>query len=693
MKNLLKSLFLTAIAALTACSDVAENIEPAGDGSARTAELRFNCDIESFDVQTRAATASWDDGAKVYIQFLGNSRVSGYATYKKSTGVWTVYLDDAITQGQTSTCEVYYFENPASSSSSNVTLSAESAVYADKAATYLYRNGVVTLQGHLKPQTGRVRFRGTAGYTFMLKGLKWYSVYNASSGSLTLTSGQMGLTIGSNGYTQYVYATYDNSSTRQLTVSSASQGSYDKSFGSSVLAAGKSGYINVPTLDNRYGWTLTGTNLESLYCPDSNHPHAIDLGLGVKFACCNVGADSPTDYGNYYAWGETSTKIQYDWSTYKWCNGTQNSMTKYCTKSSYGTVDDKTTLELSDDAARVNWGGSWRMPTYSELKKLNTDCTWTWTTVNNINGYRVTGSNGNSIFLPAAGYRNDTSLDMAGYWGCYWSSSSGTGNGYSAINLRFTSDGGHGLALGDGRDYGESVRPVYDESSGNRITITANGVSFNMIKVEGGTFQMGSTSGDDNERPVHQVTLTNDYYIGETEVTQELWTAVMGSNPSSFKSSNQLPVEFVSWDDCQTFITMLNALTGRTFRLPTEAEWEFAARGGNASEGYTYSGSNNVGDVAWYNSNSSSRTHVVATKAPNELGIYDMSGNVWEWCQDWFGIYSSEAQTNPTGPTSGSVRVARGCSWGEGGSTCRVTNRYWNSASPALSLLGLRLAL
>lgn len=228
---------------------------------------------------------------------------------------------------------------------------------------------------------------------------------------------------------------------------------------------------------------------------------------------------------------------------------------------------------------------------------------------------------------------------------------------------------------------------------------TVNGVQFTMIKVEGGTFQMGSTSGESNESPVHQVTLTNDYYIGETEVTQELWTAVMGSNPSSFKTSNQLPVERVSWSDCQTFITKLNALTGHTFRLPTEAEWEFAARGGNASGGYIYSGSNTIGDVAWYDQNSvdwnsfALKTHEVATKAPNELGIYDMSGNVWEMCQDWYGSYSSEAQTNPTGPTSGSDRVHRGGGLSATEYDCRVATRSGYGASGTSNNLGLRLAL
>ncbi len=236
----------------------------------------------------------------------------------------------------------------------------------------------------------------------------------------------------------------------------------------------------------------------------------------------------------------------------------------------------------------------------------------------------------------------------------------------------------------------ENVEPDDNTVPSNCITVVANGVKFRMIKVEAGTFQMGQ-GGDSSE--VHQVTLTNDYYIGETEVTQQLWTAVMGSNPSYIKRSNQLPVECVSWNDCQTFITKLNELTGRTFRLPTEAEWEFAARGGNASEGYTYSGSNNVGDVAWYAYNSSYTIHDVATKAPNELGIYDMTGNVWEWCQDWYGSYSSDAQTNPTGPTSGSGRVDRGGSWFSDDDDCRVAIRLSSNASDLIIDLGLRLAL
>ena len=224
---------------------------------------------------------------------------------------------------------------------------------------------------------------------------------------------------------------------------------------------------------------------------------------------------------------------------------------------------------------------------------------------------------------------------------------------------------------------------------------TVNGVSFEMIYVKGGTFIMGGTSeqGSDAynfEKPTHNVTL-GDYYIGKYEVTQKLWMAVMGSNPSYFKGDN-LPVENVSWNDVQEFITKLNQKTGANFRLPTEAEWEYAARGGNKSNGYKYSGSNNIGNVAWYGDNSGSKTHPVGTKSPNELGIYDMNGNVQEWCKDWYGSYSSGSQTNPTGPSTGSHRVSRGGSWCSIARSCRVSNRGIDYPDNRDDYLGFRLA-
>ena len=185
----------------------------------------------------------------------------------------------------------------------------------------------------------------------------------------------------------------------------------------------------------------------------------------------------------------------------------------------------------------------------------------------------------------------------------------------------------------------------------------------------GCTPEQGNDCGND-ERPEHQVTL-NDFYIGKYEVTQALWQALMGNNPSNSKGDN-LPVEEISWDDAQEFIRKLNDRTGKNYRLPTEAEWEYAARGGSKSNGYKYSGSNNVGTVAWFDENSDGRTHPVGIKTANELGIHDMSGNVWEWVQDWFGEYSGILQANPTGPAEGSDRVVRGGSWNRG---ARVSNR------------------
>ena len=228
------------------------------------------------------------------------------------------------------------------------------------------------------------------------------------------------------------------------------------------------------------------------------------------------------------------------------------------------------------------------------------------------------------------------------------------------------------------------------------LSLTVSGVSFDMVYVEGGSFDMGATTeqgGDawDDEKPVHRVTLS-DYYIGKCEVTQELWEAVMGSNPSHFKGA-QNPVERVSWNDCQEFVSRLNSLTGRTFRLPTDAEWEYAARGGNQSSHYKYSGSGNIGNVAWYDDNSGSSTHAVGTKSPNELGIYDMSGNVWEWCSDWYGGYSAGAQTNPQGPSSGSNRVLRGGGWFSYARGCRVSLRSYCDPDFSNSYNGLRLVL
>lgn len=242
-----------------------------------------------------------------------------------------------------------------------------------------------------------------------------------------------------------------------------------------------------------------------------------------------------------------------------------------------------------------------------------------------------------------------------------------------------------------------------DEKIGN--------VTFKLIKVKGGTFSMGSVSGSSNEAPVHQVTL-NDFYIGETEVTQELWEAVMGLNLDYYRrraeadfgwvcdfhgKGPKYPMYYVSWNDCVDFVNKLNASTGKTYSLPTEAQWEYAARGGNKSQGYIYSGSNSANEVAWFGStiDRGGTCYPVKTKQPNELGIYDMSGNIREWCNDRYSstYYSSSPSTEPQGPSSGSKRVLRGGSWRDGANDIKVTKRLDQNAYKHYNRIGLRIVL
>ena len=218
-------------------------------------------------------------------------------------------------------------------------------------------------------------------------------------------------------------------------------------------------------------------------------------------------------------------------------------------------------------------------------------------------------------------------------------------------------------------------------------------IHFEMVFVNGGTFQMGSTEGESDEQPLHTVRV-DDFYIGKYLVTQALWRAVMSENLNSFAGCDNCPVVRVSWEDVQAFIQKLNEMKGKRFRLPTEAEWEYAARGGNKSLGFKYAGSNNIDEVAWYWSNSGSKTHPVGQKKPNELGLYDMSGNVWEWCNDWYDpdYYKNSPGNNPKGPSSGSYRVLRGGSWNIIPQFCRVANRLRYYPSNRNSGFGFRLA-
>lgn len=242
------------------------------------------------------------------------------------------------------------------------------------------------------------------------------------------------------------------------------------------------------------------------------------------------------------------------------------------------------------------------------------------------------------------------------------------------------------------------------DAEGNISIFTGDLPQIAMKKVKGGTFSMGALANEAgseaDEKPAHLVTLS-DFAIGRYEVTQELWEAVMGSNPADPGEDPQTPIYNVSWTDVQTFLTRLNQhpsiqQAGFSFRLPTEAEWEYAARGGKDSKGYRYAGSNQIDSVAWYRGNSQVNIHPVGKKQPNELNLYDMTGNVFEWCSDWYDAdyYKNSPPQDPKGPQIGTARIVRGGCWSFVEEDCRITYRAThNPESKGLNILGLRLAM
>ena len=328
----------------------------------------------------------------------------------------------------------------------------------------------------------------------------------------------------------------------------------------------------------------------------------------------------------------------------------------------------------------ADFGDGWYLPSLYELKQIYA----LKETVNEAlmaNNFKQLGSMDEHGGIWSSSESSD--FDLMAFKACF---------GFSEIFVQDLSKSGT-----------EAVRAVLaleeGTSSQTSLTTSYDIPSIEMVYVAGGSFTMGATreqkaDANSDEKPAHKVSLLS-YYIGKYEVTQAQWRAVMGSNPSHFTGDNN-PVECVSWDKVQEFITRLNAMTGKKFRLPTEAEWEYAARGGYNSQGYKYSGSNNINDVAWYENNSNESTHPVGQKLPNELGIYDMSGNVWELCQDWKAYFSKQWQFDPVGPSHGSYldpgRVCRGGSWNDNDWNHRVSRRHELSPDKRYTNFGFRLA-
>ncbi len=453
---------------------------------------------------------------------------------------------------------------------------------------------------------------------------------------------------------------------------------------------------------------------------------AVDLGLpsGLLWSDRNVGAYDDCDCGDYFSYGETDSKSKYTWDTYEYRSGSdeQLSISKYVDNNPY-----LYKLDAEADPAAVEWGKGWHVPTRGDFLELLDKCD-----IKIVNDYKGTGVRGllvynrkdrsKFIFIAGCGFKKgferiNTSLHKNGHVKLWTATANLKYDANQAFY--FVADDGNG---GGGHTYGnileedfcigmnmrgvrEKTQAEIDKSKAEeqqakqaeeqkKAEVRNSLPNIEMVYVEGGTFKMGATSeqGSDafpTEKPVHSVTLSS-FYIGKTEVTQELWTAVMGSNPSKFNKGGNYPVENIS-DLVRTFLKKLNDITGKNYRLPTEAEWEYAARGGNKSKGYKYSGSNDISEVAVCFMTDPSP---VASKSPNELGIYDMSGNVQEYCSDLYGNYKSNPQTNPKGASIGEELggyILRGGSFNDWPRSCRVSSRNW-TRNP-VPLYGLRLVL
>ena len=452
-------------------------VEETIDGSHwERADINLNVHRVNFDAQagaTRSVDEGWKDGDRIYLilKDKDGNNVQAYVEYDTVTTAWGQVEYNAykyeLTCTAPRTVEAYYFDGEMNVTTTDITFEATTGVYACKDGIYIYpSDGDLEVSISLVPLTSRIRFTGESGTNFSLSGITTHTAFSRTTGALTTTSSNVSTSVDDTGTTPYLYGVFTNPERPTLGVVNSSKDMFVTEFEASthVLQVGHSGYMSIPTEDSHRGWKQVGTN---------GHEY-VDLGLtsGTLWATMNVGASSPSDYGDYFAWGEVSGykngKSSFSWSTYKYCNGSRSTLTKYCHNYVNGTTDYKQELELLDDAARQNWGGDWRMPSKAQLAELRTECIWTWTTLDGvIYGYQVTSKkSSDSIFLPAAGYYDGTTLNQLGSYGYYWSrennksSSSYSDYSYDAYYLFF-----YTISYSSSDSYrchGRSVRPILE---------------------------------------------------------------------------------------------------------------------------------------------------------------------------------------------------------------------------------------
>lgn len=448
-KHIFHLLAMTMLLVVAACTseDDFQVQQPGNSAGQTTCRMVLNATVAGYGSATRAGDVhEWKDGDLLYIRFAsGSDVVTGAAVYSSAGDDWTLDCSGTLATGKGQKCEIYYFENATPTGNTSVNLTVHSAIYECSDGSYIYNGKELYVAGTLLPKTGRVRFVAGGEQSLTVGGISHYTSFDLGSKEYTSSSAPMTLSTtlqGEECSTGYVYGFYADATERQIRLRSLDT-IYSRIFPLSMLNAGQSGYIAVPTEENDEGWeipTFSGT---------LNGHEYVDLGLpsGTLWATCNVGATTPEEYGNYYAWGETETKSDYN---------RDNCVT-------YGKDMYNISGSAQYDAARVEWGGTWSMPDRFQLNELcnKNNCTWEWITQNGVNGYKVTGKNCNSIFLPAAGRSVGTSLNDLGTKAYYWSSSPYEGFSIyaDAYYLCFYS-GYHSTTHYDVRYYGFSVRPV-----------------------------------------------------------------------------------------------------------------------------------------------------------------------------------------------------------------------------------------
>jgi len=453
-----KFLLAFAVVAL-ACSSCGDEVDEVLDvkeepvetqDSVFTYDMVFDCDITSYDGTTRAAAANdWENGDVVYLQlYNGGSWASAKAEYISSSKKWRVTCEKALIEASNAYCYAYYFEgvNP-EFKSSWITYDYMTEAYYTQSGKYTYTSNSIYVSATMQPQGCRLRFKGTVGTKIRIHNSSYYYYFNTGSFFFNGRSGSIILTVNSNGYTDY-FVVYRNNELSNFFLQNLTTGDgFTRYFDSNTLKEGESGYFTIPTTSNLRGWTRTIVPTGS-----SNGHDYVDLGLpsGRVWATCNVGASKPEEFGGYYAWGETEEKSSYDWSNYAYCSGS---------KETCYSIGNDIAGYSQYDVARAKWGGnSWRMPNESQVQELIDNCTMSWILFNGKNGILVKGPNGNSIFLPAAGYKSGTNYDE-GSFGAYWASTPSSSSISGARYLLFAKD--NWWITTEDRCLGFTVRPVY----------------------------------------------------------------------------------------------------------------------------------------------------------------------------------------------------------------------------------------